>query len=260
MPCGIGRELIEAWPGHLDPEPGTIAVIHTQHMSPSKKLAKSTRSVPLEALKSDKLWPKLFAEASRYQTVLIGLHHEDAPHPHAGIAIQGTLQILARPVSDPVLNCALWLLDHQSVHRRLGISSDMTVEIFEDWLASTDPWQAWIARAAWVPEFDSWEDFAHTVYEGAASVDWFRSEVQGLLGGRTSLVRRLRFVAPRLWLDESLMREVDRAALGEDCHLAPATANDRNYPVARQEPRRARNRAGAATARLRGVWITRRSC
>ena len=207
------RELVEAWLGHLDPETGTMAVIHTQRMSPSKKLAKSTRSVPLEALKSDKLWPKLFAEASRYQTVLIGLHHGEAPHPHAGMAIQGTLQIFARPLGDPVLNCALWLLDHQSVHRRLGISPDATIDIFKDWLASADPLQAWVARAAWIPEFNSWEDFAHTIYEGAASGDRFRSEVQGLLGGRTSSVRRLRFVAPRLWLDESLMREADRAAL-----------------------------------------------
>jgi hypothetical protein len=52
-----------------------------------------------------------------------------------------------------------------------------------------------------------------SVYESAATVDWFRSKADDFVGGRMSLVRRLRFVAPKLWLDESLMREVDRAAL-----------------------------------------------
>ena len=99
------------------------------------------------------------------------------------------------------------------MHRKLGVSPDAAIDVFETWLASVDPLQAWVTRAAWVPEFDSWEDFAQTVYESAATVDWFRSKADDFVGGRMSLVRRLRFVAPKLWLDESLMREVDRAAL-----------------------------------------------
>jgi hypothetical protein len=204
---------MEMWLGCLRAEPGTLAIIHTQHMSPSKRLAKSTRPVPLEALPSGELWPKLFAEASGYQTVAIGLQHADAPHPHAGLAVQGALHLFRRPVLESTLNCAIWLLDDQSVHRKLGVSPDAAIDVFETWLASVDPLQAWVTRAAWVPEFDSWEDFAQTVYESAATVDWFRSKADDLVGGRMSLVRRLRFVAPKLWLDESLMREVDRAAL-----------------------------------------------
>jgi hypothetical protein len=209
------RELMDMWLESLRPAPGTMAVIHTQHMSPSRRLAKSTRPVPLEALTTGKLWSKLFAESSGYQTVLIGLQHADAPHPHAGLAVQGALQLFRRPVLDSTLNCALWVLDHQSVHRKLGASPEAAIDVFETWLACVDPLQAWVARAAWVPEFDSWEDFAQTVYESAATVDWFRSKTDDFVGGRMSLVRRLRFVAPRLWLDESLMREVDRAALEE---------------------------------------------
>ena len=207
------RRLMEMWLGRLRPEPGTLAVIHTQHMSPSRRLAKSTRPVPLEALTGGKLWPKLFSEASGYQTVAIGLQHADAPHPHAGLAVQGALHLFKRAVLDPTLDCALWMLDHQSVHRRLGLSPDAAVDLFETWLASVDPLQAWVARAAWIPEFDSWEDFAQTVYESAATVDWFRSRADDFVGGRLSRARRLRFVAPKLWLDESLMREADRAAL-----------------------------------------------
>ena len=208
------RELIETWLARLRPDPGGTAVIRTQHMSPSKRLAKSTRSVPLEALATDKLWPKLFAEASGYQTVLIGLHQADMPHPHAGVALQGPIQLFRRPVLEPALNCALWMLDHQSVHRALGVSPEAMIDLFETWLASIDPLQAWVARAAWIPEFNSWEDFARTPYENASTVDWFRSRTDDFAaGGRISLVRRLRFAAPKLWLDESLMREVDRAAL-----------------------------------------------
>jgi hypothetical protein len=55
------------------------------------------------------------------------------------------------------------------VHRALGASPEATIDLFETWLASVDPLQAWVTRAAWIP----------------------------------------------LWLDESLMREVDRAALEE---------------------------------------------
>jgi hypothetical protein len=207
------RELMEMWLGCLRPEPGTLAVIHTQHMSPSRRLAKSTRPVPLEGLTSGKLWPRLFSEASGYQTVAIGLQHADATHPHAGLAVQGPLHLFSRPALDSTLNCALWMLDHQSVHRKLGLSPDAAIDVFETWLASVDPLQAWVTRAAWIPEFDSWEDFAQTAYESAATVDWFRSKADDFVGGRLSRLRRLRFVAPKLWLDESLMREVDPAAL-----------------------------------------------
>jgi hypothetical protein len=209
------RELIETWLGHLRPEPGTMALIHTQHMSPSKRLAKSTRPVPLETLTNDKLWPKLFAEESGYQTVVIGLHRADMPYPHAGLTVQGPLHLFAKPVQASTLNCALWMLDHETIHERLGVSAHAAIDVFESWLASVDPWQAWVNRAAWIPEFDSWEDFAQTVYESAAAVDWFRSKAGEFVSGRMSLKRRLRFVAPKIWLDESLMREVDRAALEE---------------------------------------------
>ena len=101
------------------------------------------------------------------------------------------------------------------MHRKLGLSPNAAIDVFETWLASVDPLQAWVTRTAWIPEFDSWEDFAQTVYESAATIDWLRSKADDFVGGRLSLVRRLRFVAPNLWLDESLMREVDRAALEE---------------------------------------------
>jgi hypothetical protein len=76
----IGCRL-EMWLGCLSPEPGTLAIIYTLHMSPSRRLAKSTRPVPLEAPTSGELWPKLFSEASGYQTVLIGLQQRTRPIP-----------------------------------------------------------------------------------------------------------------------------------------------------------------------------------
>ena len=181
LPAGAGRRAGLAPAGKAPPCHGARGSCHSHPAyEPQQRLAKSTRSVPLEALATDKLWPKLFAEASGYQTVLIGLHQADMPHPHAGVALQGPIQLFRRPVLEPALNCALWMLDHQSVHRASGSSPEATIDLFETWLASIDPLQAWVARAAWFPEFDSWEDFARTPYENASTVDWFRSRTDDL--------------------------------------------------------------------------------
>ena len=93
-------------------------------MSPNKKLAKATRPVPLEALTTDKLWPKLFSEASGYQPVLIELHRADMPHPHARVALQGPIQLFRRAVFEPTLSCALWMLDHPELCSCLTFSRE----------------------------------------------------------------------------------------------------------------------------------------
>ena len=62
--------------------------------------------------------------------------------------------------------------------------------MFEGWIGSVEPLQAWIAGAAWIPEFSTYEDFAQTAYENAVAPDWHRSD-------RPPPLPWLRFVAPR---------------------------------------------------------------
>src|SRR5690349_20208462 len=95
--------------------------------------------------------------------------------------------------SGATLNCALWVLGHGAVYERLGTSPSATTDVFETWLATVDPLQAWITRAAWIPEFDVYDAYTQTLYEQAATVDWFRSGLQGTLTGQSWLERRLRF-------------------------------------------------------------------
>ena len=89
--------------------------------------------------------------------------------------------------------------------------------------------QGWLAECAWIPEFDTYEDYHQTLYENISSVDWFRSGQQGSLTGQLSLRRRLRFVSSRIWLGDDLASAVDRAALAEVADVAPVR---KGYEVA----------------------------
>jgi hypothetical protein len=65
----------------------------------------------------------------------------------------------------------------------------------------------------WFPEFDLYEEYRQTLYEEASALDWFRSGLNGLLATRYWSDRRVRFVAPVMWLGPQLMAPVDAAAL-----------------------------------------------
>jgi hypothetical protein len=197
------RSLAEGWLARLSPEAGTMAVVHTQkHMSPSSNISKTTRTLPLAELTRDKLWPRLFDEETDYQTIAIGLGRPDAPHAHAGVTIQASLRGFAGILGSDTLSCAIWLIDHEQVRRQIGSSAETAAEEFEGWIGTVEPLQAWIARAAWIPEFNTYEEFMRTVYESAVAPDWHRADLPLRMSW-------LRFVAARLWLDESFIEALD---------------------------------------------------
>jgi hypothetical protein len=105
-----------------------------------------------------------------------------------------------------MLSCAIWLIDHEEVRRRLGSSAEAAAQVFEGWIGSVEPLQAWFGHAAWIPEFSTYEDFAQTAYEDAVAPDWHRSDCPPPMPW-------LRFVAPRLWLDEAIIEALDPGPL-----------------------------------------------
>ena len=184
-----------------------MAVVHTQkHMSPSFNISKTTKTLLLAELTRDKLWPRLFDEETDYQTITVGLAQPDAPHAHAGVTVQASLRGFAGLLGSSTLSCAIWLIDHEQAHRQIGSSAEAAAEVFEGWIGTVEPLQAWIARAVWIPEFNTYEEFMQTVYESAVAPDWHRAD-------RPPRLPWLRFVAARLWLNESLVEALDARQL-----------------------------------------------
>jgi DNA-directed RNA polymerase specialized sigma24 family protein len=83
---------------------------------------------------------------------------------------------------------------------------EAAAEVFEGWIGTIEPLQAWIASSAWIPAFNTYEDFMQTVYESAVAPDWHRAD-------QSPRMTWLRFVAARLWLDESFVEALDSRQL-----------------------------------------------
>ncbi|HXQ15654.1 MAG TPA: hypothetical protein VN814_13620, partial [Caulobacteraceae bacterium] len=197
------QALAEGWLARLSPEARTVAVVHTEkHLTPSFNISKSTKTLPLSDLTGDRLWPRLFGTEADYQTVTVGLARPDAAHAHAGVVMQTSLRGFGALLGANTLTCGLWLIDHELIRGRIGSSAETAEAVFEQWIETVEPSQAWTARAAWVPEFNTYEDFMQTVYESAVTRGW-----NG--GDRPPLAPWLRFVAPRLWLGESFAEALD---------------------------------------------------
>jgi hypothetical protein len=119
-----------------------------------------------------------------------------------------------------------WMLNDPAIFEAMGTSSDRLAQMFEGWMAGRDPVQAWITRAAWIPEFDVYESYHQTPYEIASGVDWFRSGLNGMLAQRMWACRRLRFLSPKMWLGRDLMALIDierLANVAKLSHLGSAT-------------------------------------
>jgi hypothetical protein len=158
--------------------------------------------MPFIDLKRDKQWPRLFDDEADYQTVTIGLTRSDSPHEIAGVAIQTSLRGFDRLLGGSTLACAIWMIDHAEVHSRIGGSAEEAEQIFQSWIGAVEPLQAWIARTAWIPEFTTYDDFMQTAYESAVSGDWNQAD-------RPPRLPWLRFVAEKLWLDDSFVVDLD---------------------------------------------------
>ena len=204
---GQAQALAERWLNQLMPEAGAVAVVHTEkHMTASFNISKATKVLPVSDLTLDRLWPRLFDEKTDYQTVTIGLTHPGAAHPHAGVTVQASLRGLRTLLGPSTLSCAIWVLDHAEVRRRLGSSAEAAEALFEAWIATVEPQQAWVARACWIPEFNTYGDFAQTIFESAVTTGWHSED-------QAPPTPWLRFVAPSLWLDEVLFGRVELSRL-----------------------------------------------
>jgi hypothetical protein len=197
------RALAEGWLVGLAPEDGAVAVVHTEkHLTPSFNVSKATRTLPLVDLIRDRLWPRLFDEETDYQTVSIGLARPNSPHAHAGVTVQASLRGFGALLGASTLSCALWLLDDAAVHGRIGSSAEAAEAVFERWIGTVEPLQAWTTRATWIPEFNTYDAFAQTAYESVVAPDWQRAD-------QAPPTPWLRFVAARLWLDETFLEALE---------------------------------------------------
>ena len=111
------------------------------------------------------------------------------------------------------LSFVVWTLNDEAVSDQLQHAPTDMLHDFEPWIGTACAVQAWAARAAWIPEFDLYEDYNQTLYERASDLDWFRSGLNGVLASNAWTQRRLRYVAPLLWLGPDLAAAVDQAAL-----------------------------------------------
>jgi hypothetical protein len=209
------RRLAEAFLSRLSTA-GFVAKVHSEkHMTASASISKATRASPLGELVADKRWAKLFDGETDYQTVTIEIAREGAPYPLAGFVMQAGLRGhgAALGLRPPRLTGAVWMIDHPSVESELGLRGDAMDRLFEEWIAGVAPTQAWRVQAAWIPEFDTYEDYASTLYEQARTVEPRDAAKLDLATALARFAQRLRFVSPRLWLGAHFAAQIDRASL-----------------------------------------------
>lgn len=228
------REWCADWIDSLDPD-DVFVTVHTQkHMTASFRVSKSTKRMGARALLHDKLWPRLFRADDGYQTVRLTIEGPGYVSPIAGVTIQESLRedpamtetlvdslgsLLGSGTEPPdpaeveqrTVAIAAWVLDHPDIDRLLGSSAPGLVRSADRWCEETGPLQAWVASSLWFPEFDLYDEYQGTLYEDAAAVDWFRSGARGALGTVGWTSRRLRFIAPHIWLGPQLAARIELA-------------------------------------------------
>jgi hypothetical protein len=197
-----------------------VARVHIgKHTVSGMADAKSTHIVPMRGLLQDPLWQRLFDASNAFQTVRIGIGLADSPWPLAGVVMQSTLrdehsEALAQSQSGgPTLAAAGWAIAEDSALALLRLDIATVRGGFAAWVRQAAPLQAWTADCAWVPEFDQYGSYTLTPYEAAADVDWYGRGLAGTLTDRAWLRRRLRFVAPRMWLGWEMAELVDATTL-----------------------------------------------
>jgi hypothetical protein len=202
------------------------ATVHTEkHMTPGFSVPKATQTVPVQTLLQGALWQRLFETVGQYQTVRIGIGLPGAPLPLAGFLVQTSLRDAqdedpsATRFGGPTIAVATWAVAEQSALSMLGLDQHAMLNSFTAWLRGAAPLQAWAADCAWIPDFDHYDNYELTPYETVSQVDWFRRALKGTLTDRAWLRKRLRFVAPLLWLGWELAELVDTAAISSFAHV-----------------------------------------
>jgi hypothetical protein len=219
------RHLIEQALSLVGGAESRVALDTHKHLSQSFRVPKSHAELPLQGLTTAPLWSKLFDAGHGYHTVRIGLAPPGAPWAYAGFSMQTSLRKSVRGEAlapdAATTSVAVWAIAEAEAREALGLDWNAIVQTFSEFMRDAAALQGWVADCAWIPEFDTYEDFRQTPYESLSPVDWFRSGHQGLLTTQTWLRRRLRFISPRIWLGEALASRVDHAALADVAEVAP---------------------------------------
>lgn len=213
------RRLFESCLGAMQPSASIRARVRTRkHMSASFSVSKNERWTELSALLSDKAWDRLFDGDADYQSVFVdlfpNLFPDAALYPQAGLVMQASLRgsALAGP-GRPFLTGGVWVLDHPDVYATFGLGGADVEARFATWIPTTTAVHAWSQSAAWIPMFDTYDAYRQTPYESAVTPGWFRAGLDGAASLGAWHGSRLRTIAPDMWLDESMLADVDLAAL-----------------------------------------------
>jgi hypothetical protein len=213
------RFLLEQLIAPMARRPLQVRVQTQKHLGPGYKISRATREGPVQSLLQGALWRKLFEAENHYQTVRLDFMPEGAAYGLAGLLLQASLrdeqgdhQAGAR-YGGHTISISFWAVAEPSAMAAAGLDHATLLNRFTAWVRGAAPLQAWAADCAWVPEFDYCDHATLTPYEVVSQVDWARPDLQGALTDRAWLRRRLRFVAPLLWLGWELAEHVDTAAL-----------------------------------------------
>jgi hypothetical protein len=113
-----------------------------------------------------------------------------------------------------------WVINHDDTLRYLGTSLDNMKARLDALAAACPPLQAWHGAATWIPTFDLADGWEETSYEAMSVLNFFRGI---LLEQHCALTERrmtaqwcanvLRMVTPHIWLCDTLVRQLDLAAL-----------------------------------------------
>jgi hypothetical protein len=213
------RNLIETWLLPMTDTP-LLATIRTEkHFSPDGAGSAADTTEPLATLLQGQLWPKLFRAARDLQNLRVEIGAADAPHMLAGFSLYSSLRDGAGPPADPdradgpTLAASIWAIADETALSLLRLNIVEARAAFADWVRAAAPLQAWMAECAWIPAFDHYESYAVTLYEAAARMDWVGEDLVGTLCDRAWLRRKLRFVAPQMWLGWELASIIDATKL-----------------------------------------------
>jgi hypothetical protein len=202
-----------------------LVVATEKHMTESGNVTKGAREMPLAGAFAEKAWARLFDAASDLQMVSIGLRRPGDPWPLAGLGLHGNLRdTLLGGGEDATLTVSLWAIAAPAAEAALGLDRTRFLAPFLAWARGAAPRQGWVGEAAWIPSFDTYNDYAFTPFEVLGTTPHSRMRLHGSHEAADWLGGRLRFVAPRLWLGPELLGRLDRAALAAAAEIAPAGA------------------------------------
>jgi tetratricopeptide (TPR) repeat protein len=226
--CARVKTWFDTWLASLTMGEDVVATVRThKHMTASGNVSKTSWSVAARTLGADKRWASLFSYERDLQTITVDLANLGDAYPIAGAVMQRSPREHRHAVAEAPdvaqakegLAAAVWFINDATVYKRFGTTREAQSNLVA-FVAEGEVLQAWSAATTWLPHFGDYESGPGqfmTLYEHAVrelSQTLYRGpQFSSLVRDATWPSRRLRFVAPRLWLGESLAARLDLASL-----------------------------------------------